>query len=285
MKKFLIVLTVVAMASFLFVGCTPTAPAVDEEVVDEEALPASTTPVIETIGGEVEVEGGINLYSSDIQYINKDKAKSGILVEGYAPKYSTVQVYINGIVVGTSTAYGGDEMFKVFISKTSLGVDGVKTLYATTIEVGLDESTPSTAYAFTLDTVAPKIVSVTAEVEGLTGGSEGTMTVTCSEAIDEDTLYEDYTDIWDVARRDSTTGIFDSSLMASVPEYDLISPEVIELSGTFAVTFIEGELIRVKYEPSDSPHAEETDDIYIRDLAGNKLLESVHYCYLEVEED
>ena len=289
MKKFLIMLTVVAMASFLFVGCTPTAPAVDEEVVDEEALPASTTPVIETIGGEVEVEGGINLYSSDIQYINKDKAKSGILVEGYAPKYSTVQVYINGIVVGTSTAYGGDEMFKVFISKTSLGVDGVKTLYATTIEVGLDESTPSTAYAFTLDTVAPKIVSVAVEVEDLAEAAiatDITLTVICSEAIDKTTLDDsdaDSTDIWDLVRLKGADA--DYNFVDSIPEYDLPSPEVIELSGKVAaeaVAFTLGEPIRVAYEPSEAPA--DTVVTFIKDLAGNKLAESVHYCYLELED-
>jgi len=282
MRKLLIVLMVVAMASFLFVGCMPgVTPGPEPEPVVPPG-PTSTTPVIETIEGGVEVEGGIDLYSSDIQYINKDKAKKGILVGGFAPKYSKVQVYIDGIVVGTSTAYGGDEEFKVFISKTSLGADGEKTIYATATEIGLKESDPSIKYAFTLDTVAPKIVSVAAEVEE--DMKDATLIVTCSEAINEKAFKVlDCIGLWDVCILGTTGFVGEEN---SPKGYDLVSPTVIELTTDYTTGLVEGNLIRVKYEP-EYPTAwggESSEDyVLITDLAGNELPYSVHYCYLELE--
>ena len=163
MKKFLIMLMVVAMASFLFVGCVPggVTPDVPDEP-DEPVLPASITPVI----NEIE---GIGLYSSDIQYINEDEAEGGILVTGFAPKYSTVQVYIDGVVVSDTTAYGVLEWFTVFVSEDKLGEDGEKVLYATATEVGFEESGPSTTYAFTLDVVAPTVETFSLDDEEVSG--------------------------------------------------------------------------------------------------------------------
>ncbi|MBA7548139.1 hypothetical protein ES705_40585 [subsurface metagenome] len=299
MKKFLVMLMVVAMASFLFVGCIPVTPPIDpDDPVDPDpVLPPSVTPVIEKIinVGDEDVEGAegiISLYSSATQYMNADDVDDGILVKGSAPKYSEVNIYIGGIVVGTGYSYGAGEGFIVFVAEDNLGADGAKTLHATSTQLGFAESTPSTVYAFTLDTVAPEIVNIVVEVDGLAVGSEGTMTVTCSEAIDEDTLDEDCTNIWDVARRNSE-GEFVTGLMADVPEYDLISPKVIELSAPILELtnpfLAEGELIRVAYEASEAPQPEEgegdeIDYVYIKDLAGNNLVESIHYCYLELED-
>ncbi|MBA7582607.1 hypothetical protein ES708_24540 [subsurface metagenome] len=295
MKKLLIMLMVVAMASFLFVGCLPVTPPIDPEDPDEPVGPPSTTPVIEEIrdiDDEVDI---INLYSSATQYMNAKDVADGILVKGFAPKYSEINVYVGGVVVGTGYAYGVGEGFTVFVAKADLGVDGAKTLYATATEIGLDESVPSTTYAFTLDTVAPEIVSVAAEAEDplpiKDETTDATLTITCSEAIDKDTLIEgeNLARIWDVAR--IKNGGFDSGIMVPIPEYDLISPEVIELSGKLKgpkedeKAFAEGELIRVAYEPSEATDDDTIGFVRIKDLAGNELVESVHYCHLELEED
>jgi len=289
MKKFLIVLAMVAMVSFLFVGCLPGGVTPDEpDEPDSPVLPASTTPVIKEI---TKIDGStpvISLYSSKTQYMNKGEVADGILVTGVAPKYSTIKVYVDGAVVSTGYSYGVLEEFTVFVAKANLGVDGAKTLYATATEVALAESTPSTTYAFTLDTVEPKIVSVAVEVEDLAEAAiatDITLTVICSEAIDKTTLDDsdaDSTDIWDLVRLKGADA--DYNFVDSIPEYDLPSPEVIELSGKVAaeaVAFTLGEPIRVAYEPSEAPA--DTVVTFITDLAGNKLAESVHYCYLELE--
>ncbi len=217
MKKLLIMLIVVAMATFLFVGCIPTIPVVDEEE-PEPILPASVTPVIEKITDNPETKEIINLYSSDTQYMNKAEVADGILVKGFAPKYSEVNVYVGGIVVGTSTAYGGDEEFTVFVAKDKLGVDGAKTLYATATELALAESVPSTVYAFTLDVVAPAIASAVADSD------DAFITVTFDEAVDEDTAE---TADWVVGG--TITFTFDTAELTS-------DKKVVKLNGTALAT-------------------------------------------------
>lgn len=290
-------LMVVAMASFLFVGCLGTTPPIEPDEPDEPVLPSSVTPVIEKITKVDGVTEIINLYSSTTQYMNKGEVTDGILVKGFAPKYSEVKVYIDGGVAGTGYSYGVLEEFTVFVTKDNLGLDGVKTLYATATEVALAESDPSTEYAFTLDTVAPEIVKVTAEVEEFDVAIiEGTQTVTFSEELDEDTIVLASINLWDI--KDITTDLYNHMVNESVG-LELISPEVIEL--TIDIDAVgdsppdnpvidppvsEGDLIRVKYEirtdDNDFPGADGW--VYIRDLAGNLLSESVHYCYLEVAE-
>jgi len=317
MKKLLVMLMVVAMASFLFVGCLGTTPPIDPDEPDEPVLPPSVTPVIETIVSVADDTLDINLYTSATQYMNKTFVADGILVTGYAPKYSEVNIYVGGAVVGTSTAYGGDEEFTVFVAKADLGTDGAKTLYATATELGFAESVPSTVYAFTLDVVAPKIVSITGEVEGFDVDDRATQTITCSEAIKEGSLVLDLEDsvlsnpvenangIWDItvilpsdfsdfSPPDGSNNPEEDdhfNIKADSFQYDLVAPEVIELSGEFAVSYIGtlgdvGTLIRVSYEISEPEEPPPTgyDYIPITDLAGNGLVESVHYCYLEVED-
>ena len=397
MRKLLIMLMVVAMASFLFVGCfgtTPDIPDVDEDVAvtgvtldkatlaltvgdapvtlvatvapatatetsviwassdktvaivaaglvtplnagisaimvttvdggfvatcvvtvtaeEEPTLPTSTTPVIEKIANVADGDddpGIINLYSSETQYMNEAKIDDGILVKGFAPKYSDIQVYVDGEVVGTGISYGVYEGFIVFVAEDDLGDDGEKTIYATATEVGLDESDASIEYAFTLDTVAPKIVSVAVEAEDLNAGDEVTTTVTCSEAIDEDSLVLELVgfegpvnvNIWGISAAPS----FDNSHPRIYPdsiEYDLVAPEVFELIGEFSEVPVDtdeddviptsigvGTPFRVSYQISEAPTGgddpDEDDYVPITDLAGNGLVESVHYCFLEVEE-
>jgi len=180
MKKFLVILMVVAMASFLFVGCLPgVTPPGDDEGEDEDVGAAtSTAPVITSITDNDTVPAAvISLYSSSTQYMNKTEVYYGILVTGNAPKYSEVNVYVDDVVVGTGVAYGTNETFTVFVAKADLGADGAKTLYATATESGLAESAASTEYAFTLDVVKPAIASVKAD------SGDGTITITFNDVV------------------------------------------------------------------------------------------------------
>ncbi|MBA7583815.1 hypothetical protein ES708_25765 [subsurface metagenome] len=140
-------------------------------------------------------------------------------------------------------------------------------------------------------------------------GDEATMTVTCSEAIDEDSfdLTLDFNtegtevilanvNIWDITVDGDQLGIDQESI-----EYDLVAPEIFEISAELVDVFstgtevtvgyvdlldlVAGSMIRVSYEISEAPE-DDPDYVYvpITDLAGNGLVESVHYCYLEVED-
>jgi len=150
MKKLLIILMVVAMASFLFVGCNGTTPPIDPDEPVEPVVPATVAPVITSVP---DISGG---------YINKDAAADGIVVNGTAPTYSEVKVYINGLTAGTGDTLANG-VFQVVVAKADLikavKVDGAKTLYATATETGLAVSASSNVKKFTLDTVAPKISS------------------------------------------------------------------------------------------------------------------------------
>jgi len=278
MKKLLIVLMVVAMASFLFVGCLGVTPEPDEPVdPDEPVLPTTVTPVIEKITNvsyELEDIGIINLYSSATQYMNGAEIADGILVKGFAPKYSEVNIYVDGEIVGTSTAYGLSEYFIVFVAEDNLGIDGEKTIYATATEVALAESDPSTEYTFILDTVAPEMVKVVAEK----AGEDQTVTVTFSEELDKATVG----DIGDWVLINITA---DPNKELPVSPAELILPKVVELKITVAGGFYQGHVIRVAYEdylgidPLDP-----LDPTPIKDLAGNPAVESFDYCYSELEE-
>ncbi len=151
MKKLLIVLMVVAVASFLFVGCIPTAPDVDVDVDEEEPAPTPPTTVAPVITSVPDISGG---------YVNASAAKDGLVVNGTAPTYSEVKVYINGLTAGTGDTEA-DGTFSVVVANADLikvaKVDGAKTLYATATETGLTESASSNVKTFTLDTAKPTI--------------------------------------------------------------------------------------------------------------------------------
>lgn len=167
MKKLLIMLMVIAMASFLLVGCVGEGVVVDEEEEEEEeevTAPTTVAPIITSVSD-------IDITSSATQYVNKAEAADGIVVNGTAPTYSEVKVYINGITAGTGDA-GANGVFQVVVAnadliKAGLKVDGAKTLYATAIEAGLAESGKSNEVLFTLDTAAPKIKAVKARAGAL----------------------------------------------------------------------------------------------------------------------
>ena len=283
MKKLLIMLMAVAMVAFLFGGCGVTP---DPDPVDPGET--STTPVISEISS-VNTELTIDLYSSDIQYMNKEYIAGGILVSGYAPKYSKVQVYIDGVVAGIGYAYGGDEIFKVFVSNTNLGVDGEKSLGATATETGLLESGCSTEYEFVLDTVAPEIVNLIGEAEGFEIDDKVTLIVTFSEAIAEKSIDIDSGHcLWDIRTADYEPG----ELFTPIADpFDLVLPEVLEMEAKLKVSTIsEFTLIRLAYDYTAPalnifPQILNREDlIFIADLAGNELLDSVNFCYLELVE-
>ena len=162
MRKFLIVLMVVAMASFLFVGCVPgVTPDVDED--EDVPAPASTPPTILDIQKSDGVTSIVDVTATGTEYINKTEAGSSILVVGIAGPEALVKVYIGSatipVAVGAAAKTG---LFSVAVAETALGADSLvaKTLYATSTEVALAESVASNVATFILDTDLPGIDSV-----------------------------------------------------------------------------------------------------------------------------
>jgi len=158
MKKLLIMLMVVAMASFLFVGCLPgVVTPVEDEEDEEEVIPTEPTTVAPIITSITDID----ITSSKTQYVNKADAADGMTVAGTAPTYSEVRVYIDAICAGTADV-GATGAFSVVVAKADLGADGDKVLYATAKEAALAVSAKTTEYAFTLDTDLPGITEVKA---------------------------------------------------------------------------------------------------------------------------
>jgi len=168
MKKFLVILMVLAMASFLFAGCIPTAPAEEaaEEAAEEVAAVVKTdTPFITGIAD-------VDLSSTATQYSN-DPEVSGVGVPG-----AVIKVYLNGVQSGIGYT-GADGVFApdpIPVTLVDL-TEGVTTLYVTATQPGLAESDKSTTYTFTYDETAPKIASAVAD------STDQTVTVTFNEAL------------------------------------------------------------------------------------------------------
>lgn len=246
MRKFLIMLMIVAMVSFLFVGCfgvTPDIPDEDEEP-DE---PVSTPPTIVGIWAGTDLV--VDPAATGIEYIDKTEADNIVVsVVGIAGPKALVQVYIDGTVLPIALGEAGTSgLFDIVMIISSLGDDGAKILYATATEVALEESTSSNVVNFTLDTAAPEIVSIAADI------SKGTVIVTFDEAIDEE-LAEDET-LWAV-KPVTVTAI----TAVDVANAELISPKVVELEVTYTVAGAEvaGDVILVTCNSTG-----------IEDLAGN----------------
>ena len=171
MKKFLVILMVVAMSSFLFVGCLPgtTTPVVPVEPVEPvvpvvPVVPATNTPIISAISD------GVSLTATTTQYVNKTEAADGVTVSGSAATLAEVAVYINDVAIAATANVTATGTWSLIITKAELGIDEVKTVKAVASEAGLADAT-STSYKFTLDTVAPKISAVKATAEkGAVGG-------------------------------------------------------------------------------------------------------------------
>lgn len=157
MKKLIIVLMMVAMASFLFVGCLSgtTTPATTTTTT---TTPTVTTPV--TKAPVITAVGGVVLTSSATQYVNRGESPvTGIVVSGTAPTYSEIKVYLDGKVAGTADATAAG-LWAVTITLTELGTDGAKVLDADAKEPGADASAKSNEVKFILDRKLPTMTSV-----------------------------------------------------------------------------------------------------------------------------
>ena len=180
MKKFIIVLMVVAVSSFLFVGCLPgtTTPVTPVEPVEpvEPVVVATVAPIITSITDNAAVPAVVISLTATTVYMNKAEVALGIIVNGTAPTYSEVKVYIDDICAGTADV-GTSGTFSVVIAKADLGADGEKTLYATAKEAAIAVSAKSVEYTFTLDTDLPGIDSVAATAIGV-GATVGNATAT-----------------------------------------------------------------------------------------------------------
>ena len=160
MKKLLIMLMVVAMASFLFVGCLPGV-VTDVDVVEDEEPVVTPLVTVAPVIGYVE---GVSLTSTAAQYVSKAEATGGIWVLGTAPTYSEVKVYIGPIVAGTADTLAGST-WSVLIDLSELGDDEAKTVHAVAKEPGKEESVKSNEVEFTLDQTLPTASVVVRVVE------------------------------------------------------------------------------------------------------------------------
>jgi hypothetical protein len=162
MKKLIIVLMVVAMASFLFTGCLKgvTTDTTTDTTTTTVTVPATKAPVITAVTG-------VSLTSTATQYVNKAESPvTGIVVGGTAPTYSEVKVYLDGIVAGTADTLAGST-WSCVITLSELGKDGAKTVHATAEEPGCTESKKSNEVKFILDRTPPKMTSVAAYWTGI----------------------------------------------------------------------------------------------------------------------
>jgi len=236
MKKLLIMLMVVAMAAFLFVGCIPgVTTVVDDEDEEEPVVPTTVAPIITSVSD-------IDITSSATQYVNKAEAADGIVVTGTAPTYSEVRVYINGLTAGTGDA-GANGVFEVVVAPADLEkavkTDGPKILHATAKETGLAESASSNECPFTLDTALPTITKCSA-----TAGSNETI-ADVDEVSGSDTagLFSDWNvdnplllveGMWKI----EIIGIVDVQSNGSADSGDLVTIEVTPPSGPPASTYV-----------------------------------------------
>ena len=167
MKKLIIVLMVVAMASFLFVGCLPG--------VTPEPTPEPTptpTPTVKTDTPYITNIGTISLSSALTQYAGTPPAVTGVGVAG-----AIIKVYIDGVQSGVGTTGTTGAFTAIPVTMVTL-TEGVKKLYVTATVPGLAESDKSTEYTFTYDKTKPKLASAVGD------SSAQTITVTFSEDVD-----------------------------------------------------------------------------------------------------
>jgi hypothetical protein len=155
------------MAAFLFVGCIPdvVTPPVDEEEEEEEeevVVAATVAPIITSITDNAAVPAAvISLTSTATRYMNAAEVALGIIVNGTAPTYSEVKVYVDDVCAGTADV-GVSGTFAVVVAEADLGADGDKVIYATAKEAAIDVSAHSTEYAFVLDQVKPTATTLAA---------------------------------------------------------------------------------------------------------------------------
>jgi len=201
MKKFLVILMVVAMASFLFVGCMPgvTPPADDADDEEDEDVGVKTeTPFITATG--------FDILATTTEYINDIEL---ILVDGVGVAGAIIKLYIDDVYVGIGNTGIGGTFEDIAVTGATV-TEGAKTLYVTATVPGLAESDKSTEYTFTFDETAPTILSVVGD------SSDEYITVTFSEPVDADTV-ADATWTYDVGAAWDTTPIGAAVTVIVVP--------------------------------------------------------------------
>ncbi len=163
MRKLIIVLMVVAVASFLFVGCLP------ETVTPVTPTEPVTPTVAKTDTPYITSVGSISLYSTLTQYT------SSLTTGGYGVSSAIIKLYVDDVQIGVSTTgEGGDFSVTKTMAKVT---DGVRVVYVTATAPGLAESDASTKYTVTFDTTAPTLASAVAD------SSADTITITFSEDV------------------------------------------------------------------------------------------------------
>ena len=173
MKKFLVILMVLAMASFLFVGCT-TPPTPDPDP-DPDPDP---TPTVQTDIPYITGVGGISILSSSTQYINAaEDGATDFVVAGVGVAGAIIRLYIDDVYAGVGSTGSGGAFSGIGITGITMAEGADKTLHVTATLPGLAESDASTVYTFTYDKTAPTIASVVGD------SSDNYITVTFSEAV------------------------------------------------------------------------------------------------------
>lgn len=173
MKKLIIVLMVVALSSFLFVGClgvTPPVDDVDDDVDDVVDAAKTDTPFITATG--------FSILATTTQYIT---AATTVSVDGVGVAGAIIKLYIDGVYAGVGSTGTGGAFSGIGITGITL-TEGVKKLYVTATVPGLAESDKSTEYTVTYDKTSPTIVSVVGD------SSSSYITVTFSEAVKATTV-------------------------------------------------------------------------------------------------
>jgi len=159
MKKFLIILMVLAMASVLFVGCTT--PPTPEPEPEPEPTPTPTvkteTPYITGVGSGL---AAVSLSSTATQYSNSPTT-SGVAVAG-----AIIKLYVDDVQVGVANS-GSTGSYEAGVTMVDL-TEGVSVLYTTATQPGLAESDPSDKITFTYDETAPAIASVAGDSSACT---------------------------------------------------------------------------------------------------------------------
>lgn len=174
MKKFLVLLMVIAMTSFLFVGCLGDGviPPVDDDDDGVDGV-KTDTPYI-TDAGEV------SILATTTEYII---AAGELQVSGVGVAGAIIKLYIDDVYAGIGYTSSGGAFENIGITGITL-TEGAKKFHVTATLPGLAESDASTEYSFTYDKTSPTIVSVAGD------STNGYITVTFSDAVDADTVVD-----------------------------------------------------------------------------------------------
>jgi len=163
MKKFLVILMVVAMASFLFVGCTTPPTPEPEPTPTPEPTVKTATPYI--------TGASFSILATTTPSVRTSPTFTGVGAAG-----AIIKLYVDSVYAGVGTTGANGAFTAVGITGITL-LEGTRKAYVTATVPGLAESDASTEYSFIYDVTAPTIASVVGD------SSEEYITVTFSEAV------------------------------------------------------------------------------------------------------